>query len=131
MFSKLVTKFAVYLLNKATLSKENHALLSTCVLDKLVALPFRDIIVYNEEGNLLVNGNPLDLEKMRLLRESARAALSNQALKIIRDQVAYEAIKIGVHQAQIVDQMVFGKSAIWWGEQELKHLLTLAQMDSQ
>lgn len=128
MWGSIATKLAIFALKSARLPVKDRNLLTACILDRLAALPLRDIIHVNEEGNLLVNGRPVDVETARQLRESARGALTSTAFKFIRQQVAFQAINIGVHKAEDELQMFFGRAAIWWGQQEEIQLRLLAQM---
>ncbi|HEY9826357.1 MAG TPA: hypothetical protein V6D19_12990 [Stenomitos sp.] len=121
MFIKLV----IFLLTRAKISNENRLSLTNAVLDKLGALPVRDAIRQDETGALLVNDRPVDLETAKLLRESARGALNSMALKVVREQVEFAAITVGVHQATDPWAMIFGKSAIWYHQQQEKYLKIL------
>lgn len=131
MFSRIAARFASYLLNKSNLSLEDRNLLTVCLLDKLAALPLRDMIITNEEGKLIVNGRPLTVEACSKLRESARAALDSYALNLIREQVAFTAITDGINKAVNIEQMYFSKAAIWVQEQEIIWLKRLAQQEDQ
>ena len=131
MWGKFVAKLATSALRRADLSIESRNLLTTAVLKELGALPLHDMITTNQEGNLLVNGRPLDLESARILRESARAALENQAFKFVREQVLFNSVVLGVHKAETDKQMYFARASIWWGQEEDKILRILAQSEGQ
>ena len=119
---RLTTKIVVFLLGKTNLPLEDRSFLTTVLMDRLRDLPLHDIMALDDQNNLIVNGKPLDLEKARLLRESAIAALKNSAFTLIRDQVAFVATTLGVHKAETPEQMFFARAALWWGQQEQKHL---------
>lgn len=123
---KLVTNLAKAL-KSADLTLEDRALLTTLILDKVGALPLRDLVVLNDGGSLIINGKPIDAETAKNLQTSAKAALRNQALRLIRDQVIFTAITIGVHKLEKVDQSFFARAAIWFGQQEQEYLELLAQ----
>lgn len=129
MFSKLVVKLTVTLLKNVTLANQDRIVLTNSILHVLKALPIRDALVVNENGRLMVNGREIDLETAKILRESAKAALTSQALRIINDQVSFIAITTGVHQADNPWSMIFGKSALWYGQQQDKFLKILAGVD--
>lgn len=114
-------------LNRADISMDDRALLTTAILDKLGALPLSAIITNDEQGQLLVHNEPLNIENARILRDSAIQALENQALALIRSQVAFSAITIGIHKAEKVEQMIFGRTALWWGQEVERYLMILAQ----
>lgn len=128
-------KFAVWLTNhalkKADLSIEQRNKIVIHILISVQALPIYDIISTNDDGTMLINGVPLDVEKAKQLRESAKAALNNVSLKVINQQTLFTAVALGVHTVESEKQMLFSRAAIWFGQQQEKHLKTLAGMDSQ
>lgn len=124
-------KSVIAALGRADLSIEDRALLTTAVLDKLVALPIRDIITVDEKKSIFVNGKPLDFEQAVQLRESARGALANHAMRLVRQQVLYAAVVAGVHKVESPAQMFFSRAAIWFGKEEEALLRMLAGEDSQ
>ncbi len=125
MLKRFAVKFAQFLL-KQDLSQDLKLKLMTSILENLHALPFRDIIVVDDSGKLLVNNRQLDIEQTIQLQESARSALQSVALKVINDQVSFNAITLGVHKVERPEQMVFSRAAIWWGQQQLQLLKLLA-----
>lgn len=126
MFGKFYSKLAQFALKRADLSIQDSATLSRIVLDKLRGLPLKDMIQADGFGNVLINGKPVDQELLANLRESARGALVNQAFLLIQEQVAFNAIKVGIHTAQDYAQLFFARSAIWWGQQQMELLRILA-----
>lgn len=96
-------------------------------MDNLQSLPISSIITTNEEGEILLNGSSLDIEKIRLLRESARIALDNPALKIINQEVLFIAVTGGLHKAVTPEDLYFYRAAIWFGQQLESQLKILAQ----
>lgn len=100
--------------------------LTALILERLGALPYKEIISQDENG-LVINGVPVDFEKARLIRESAIAALENPALRLVREQAAFAAVTYGVHKAETPAQMLFGRAAILWGQNEQRFLEILAQ----
>jgi len=128
MLNKLYI-FLVEILGKRNLSLEQMNTLSRNIMDNLENLPLNDIIYTNEEGNLIVNGQIIDLEKMKQLREHARAALDNKALDLIKAQVAFTAIANGIHKAETPQALLFNRAAIWYHQNLENHLKILAQRD--
>lgn len=115
-------------LKRADLSIEDRSLLTSCILDSLVALPIRDIISTDEVGSLTVRGKVVELALAKKLRDSARVALENSALALIHEQVTFIAITTGFIKADSEKQSLFGKAAIWYGQEEVKLLTSLAQL---
>lgn len=130
MFGRTATKFAIWLLKRSDITLSDRHLLTNSVLDKLAALPLRDIIVINE-SSLIVNGKVLSREEVMQLRESAKAALGSRALGLIRDQVLYKAYTFGVNTSINFDQVYFAKAAVWWGQEEDKILNALASIGNE
>lgn len=128
MIEKLIIKLTIFLLKK-DLSEASRNKLITCILDKLYVLPLKEIIVRDEQGTFLVSGKPLELEKLMILRESARSALQSVALKLINEQVLFNAVTIGVHRVEKPEQLMFSRAAIWWGQQQDSLLKLLANED--
>lgn len=126
MFRKLAVKLTVFLLKRVDLPVEERLILTTLVLKRLAALPIHDIIVINEQGSLLVNGEQIGVDVATALRYSAKVALDNQALKLIRNQVLYTAIVEGVHKHLTPEDSFFSRAAIWWNQKELDFLKALA-----
>lgn len=122
----LAVKIAITLLDVCDLSLANRQIVVSKLLDKLAARPLRDIISVNEEGQLLVNDRPVSQEIVRTLRESARSVLSNQALKIVREQTERAAISTCLHASKSDLDNYFGKAALWYGQQEIAFLKMLA-----
>lgn len=111
------------------LSVEQMNELSIHIMDIVQATPIHDIIYTNDDGQLIVNGKPVEMEKMVQLREHARIALDNKALELIRKQVAFTAIANGIHKAETPEQMIFNRAAIWYHQMLENHLKLLAQRE--
>ncbi len=131
MFGRIAVKLAKFALNRADLSIEDRAALTTQILSSVAALPFRDMIVISEDGSVLVNGHPLEREEIMKLRDSARMVLNSKAMQLIYDQVAFTAVTLGVHTVETERQMFFARASIWWGQQEIKLLKALMQLGSE
>lgn len=90
------------------------------------ALPVKDIVTYDVQGTLQVNGKVLDTEQAIQIREGAVALERNWTYKLIKDQIAYEAIKMGVHSSLSMEMILMSKAAIWLQEQEKKLISDLS-----
>lgn len=128
MFGNIAVKLVMHFLRKTDLSVENRSVLTTCLLDKLAALPLSDMIKTDGQ-NLIVNGRIMNAETVRRLRESARAAQANIALRFVHEQVLYAAVVHGVHKLEKTEQSFFSRAAIWWGQQEKQNLAVLAGVE--
>jgi hypothetical protein len=94
------------------------------------AWPLHAIIVDSGEG-LLINGQPLDIEKARVLRDSALRVLENQAFNLCHDQVRFLAVKEGLATGLPPEGLLFYRAAMWNMENMKSVLARLAQTDQQ
>jgi len=108
------------------LSIEERNLLTNAVLDRQYALPLRDSIQISDAG-VLIRGESIGPEQAIGLRQNAKAMLDNPILKLIREQVAFTAVTIGVHKQRIPEDIIFSKAALWWGQEEDRLLRIFAQ----
>lgn len=120
-------KLVAWLLS-TNLSIEDRNVLTNAVLDRLYALPFHDIITIGQDGKALVRGEPLSYEQALLMHDSAKATLDSPVRKLVREQVAFQAVTIGVHKQKIPEDILFSKAALWWGQREQELLEILAQV---
>jgi hypothetical protein len=119
-------KLALNVLKRVDLTMQERTACTSLVLDKIEALPLSAIITEGE-GGILINGKPVDIETMKVLRDSAKAALDNRAFNFIGEQVVWIAIQRGIHNADTPEKLYFYRAAIWFGEQMKSHLQILAQ----
>lgn len=120
-----VVKRTIDLLRQTELSTAERIALTGAVLEKLEALPLRAIVENTEQG-ILIHGKPVDIDKLRVLRESAIAAIDNQAINYMAEQVVWIAVQRGIHNADTPDKLFFYRAAIWFSEQLKAHLQILA-----
>lgn len=98
-------------------------------MDNLEMVPL-DEIFKEDNGDILVGGKVVDVDKAFQLREQANVALDNSTLNLITEQVAYEAFVGGVHKCVTPEDLYFYRAALWWGQRVKKHLMSLAGRDS-
>ena len=127
MLKKFAIKLVQFLLERGNLSFEDSSALIGTVLEKTGALPYKDIIEYGKDGSLIVGGKPLTLEQAKYLRDSAIAAINNQAINLTMERITYLSVLEGVHKAETIPQLYWGKVGIWWGQNIKKTLQELAQ----
>lgn len=127
MLGNIITNLVIWLMQTSKFSMENRIKCTTALLDKLNFIPFKDIISENELGRLTVKGRELELEQMRQLNESAKAMLNNHCRNLVREQVAFRAVAIGVHNGDTPEKLYFSRVALWLQQQEDELYHTLAQ----
>lgn len=123
----MLARLTVWLLKHSRVSQEDKILLTNQLLSTVGALPLHATFTVDETGKLLIRGRPLEYEQAVALRESASNILNSNAWQLVKEQVLYEAISKGVHEALNTDQVLFAKAAIWFCEQQDKTLKVLAQ----
>lgn len=127
MLSNLITKIALYALKTKRLSGEQKAKVTSALLDNLLTIPITDIIKFEPNGQILIDGKPLDMERAQTFRESCQALHGSMARKVIEEQIKYKAIKMGIHDGLTPDMIVFSKAALWVISEENKLLSTLSR----
>lgn len=109
------------------LTDEERNLCTGVLLDRLGAIPLRDILYQDTEtGTVMVKGEEIDFRMAQDLRNGANAALDNKTFTLIREQVAYEAAVQALAKASSLSDLIFFRAALWWGEQVQKKLEFLA-----
>lgn len=129
MFNRFAIRLVKFLMSRDLTVEERNSLVIN-ILDNLDVLPIHGIIDYNSEGELLLSGRSLDIEKVTQLREASRTALNNVALKLVSDEVLFTAITQGVHKVENPLQMLFYRAAIWYSQQQQEFLKKLAQINN-
>lgn len=97
------------------------------MLEKVNALPFRNVIIFDNKGTLIVDGKPISIEQARVIKEGAHTLVRNPARRLIREQLGYKAVEMGVHSAINVDMMHFSKAVLWLQQEEDKLLEELGE----
>jgi len=105
-------------LKRKKVDPENKALILNALLEHISALPIKDIVTYDVNGTVQLNGEALEPSQLIRLKDGAEALRNNPTYKVIKDQIAYEAIKFGVHSSTTLDMVLFGKAALWIQQQE-------------
>ncbi len=84
-----------------------------------------EVINFDEQGNIYLDGKQLSAEEHAAFLTSVASLANSFALKYIRNQIARECVKIGVHQAMNEDQIMFAKAALWYQQKENELLATI------
>lgn len=95
------------------------------------ALPFKDILTYDLNGTVRVADKNLTPEQLIQLREGAVSLEKNWTYRVIKEQIAYEAVKYGVHSSVTTDMLLLAKAALWIQQQEIKLIKNLSGQDDK
>jgi len=122
----MFVRLLCWLSKSAKVSQEDRMRITNTLLSTVGALPIHATFTVDESNRLLIRGVPLDYEKATVLRENAATVLHSQVWNLVREQVLYEAVSKGIHEALNSDQVLFAKAAIWFCEQQDKALKEIA-----
>lgn len=89
------------------------------LLEAVHALPVKDIISFDQQGTLQVQGKKLDTEQAIAMQSAIAALKNNMAYRLIKEQIAFEAVKYGVHSSLTFDMLYMSKAALWIQQQEI------------
>lgn len=122
---EVMAKLVIFALKSKRLSGEQKAEVLSALLENLQALPLQSIITFDEYGTVAIGGRNLEPEQAIAFRDGCRAMKDSFARKMIQEQVAYAAIKMGVHQGLNPDMILFSKAVLWYAQEENKLLSTV------
>jgi hypothetical protein len=86
------------------------------------AFPIEDCVVIQPNGMVLANGRQMTLEQRESFLQGARALMNNTAFNLIADQVVYQSMKVGIHDATHLDHLYFSKTAMYFIDLFKKYL---------
>lgn len=129
MLAKIIAKITVLALRSKSLKEEQKSYVLSALLDNMVFFPIQDVIATDKNGNLRVNGKKLDAEQIIAFRESATALKESFARKIIKDQMVFKAINLGVHMGINTESIAFSKAVLWILQEENILIETLAMKE--
>lgn len=141
MSQSTATKLAISALKKADISSHEVALImsaalkkierfepqdvalcTSALLDKLRAIPLQDTIhIDADTGRMYIRGKLVkDVEVQRRIIEQAKQLRKNIVRKLVREKVEFMATDIGMRKATDLWDIVFGKAALWFAQEEDK-----------
>lgn len=126
----MLTKILIKLLKSKISLKDKELILNT-LLERINALPIRDLIIFDVAGTLKINDRTLDIDQAIVFKETVLALKNNSAYKIIKEQIAFEAIKIGIHKGNTLDQIMFSKAALWIQAEEIRLITQLSGQNEE
>lgn len=110
------------------LTREQRTELLNYFNKQINAFPIDDCVVIHPTGMILANGRQMTLEQREAFLQGAKTLLSNTAFNIIADQVVYQAIKKGLHDATDIDHLYFSKTAMYFVDLFRKYLEKLDKL---
>jgi len=127
MISNIIAKLVIFALKNKKITGESKTLIMNHLLSNINAIMIRNIISFDEKGNVKLGDRTLSREQSTSFREGCRTLMDNPSRKAIHDQICYEAIKLGVHNGLNSEMIQFSKAALWWGEQENALISSIVQ----
>lgn len=122
----MLIKLLLKLLKNKRISQEERGLILNSLVESINGLPVNDIITFDLEGTLKVQGKPVNAQQAISIREGAFALLNNETYKLIKEQIAYNAIKMGIHTSITTDMLLLSKAALWIQQNEIQLLERLS-----
>lgn len=122
----MFARFVVWLLKNKRISKDDRLLLTQQLLTTLSGVPLHGILTIDGGGNLLIRGVKPEPEMLISLRSQADALQHNQVWKLIREQVLYQAVSLGTFEGTNIDQILFSRAGVWYGQKEKEWVDLLA-----
>jgi hypothetical protein len=119
---KPITEKIIKQLKKSNLSLEDRTALVTVLLSELHTLPLDNTFIV-EQGQVTINGKDLDVDQVIVFRDSCLALKDNFAFKVIKDQIRYLAMNLGIYKSRNMDELFFYKTALW-NLQQIDELLS-------
>jgi hypothetical protein len=110
------------------LSREERIDLLNYFNRQINAFPVEDCVVIQPTGMILANGRKMTLEQRESFLQGAKALLGNSAFNLIADQVTYQAMKVGIHDATQMDHLYFSKTALYFIDLFKKYLEKLDKL---
>lgn len=96
------------------------------MLEKVQALPIKDCLEFDLQNTVKVNGKDLNADESIQFREGAMSLGKNWTYRTIKEQLAFEAIKIGIHSSQNTEQLLFSKAVLWVQQREMELITKLS-----
>lgn len=126
--TSLAVRLAAWLLKGGRATGDDRSLLMAAIMENIGTLPTKKIITYDLTGRIAINGKLLTAEQSVSFRESVVSLQKNYARKVLRDQVAFLAVEMGVHQGLNQEMIQFSKAALWQIGQENELIATISEL---
>lgn len=127
MLSKLLSKIIVWFITRQSFTTKDKSFVLNTFMKEAQMLPIHNVIGVNENGQVVISGNVLDIDKSILFKEGCIALQNSNVRKVIHDQLLYEAISMHIHRSNSDEQVLFGKVMIYLLQEEDKLINKIAR----
>jgi len=110
------------------LSREQRIDLLNYFNKQINAFSFDDVIKILPTGAILANGKVLSLEQREAFLQGCKAIIGNYAFQTITDQIMFQSMKVGMHDATEMDHVFFSKVALYYADLYKQYLIKLDQL---
>lgn len=114
---QVLTQKIINQLKKNNLPLEDKSALLSAIQDKLKILPLEDSLII-EPNKITIRGNVLDIDQIIKFKDSCMALKENYAFNVIREQVKYLAVNLGIYKSTSMEDLIFYKAALFNINQE-------------
>lgn len=121
----LLIRFLLWILKQKKPSQEARLLVMNHLIKGIGGLPIADVFTSDVDGTLMIRGKRVTVEQATLFQQAAEVLDDNVAYRLIKEQIAFEAIKFGIHSSLTFEMLMISKAAIWIQEQERNLIQTL------
>ena len=125
---KYIWKLIIGYLNRHTLTRDESTDLLNYFNKEINAFPIDNSVVILSDGMILANGRQMTLEQRESFLQGAKALSNNTAFNLIADQVVYQAMKVGIHDANHIDHLYFSKTSMYFIDLFKKYLEKLDKL---
>ncbi len=108
----MLTKIITWLLDRKQLSLKDKNHLMTHLTKNIGITAIDAVIGYDDSGSLTIRGKTLSPEQVILFKQGLSLLQDNWARKVIREQMKYDALMIGV-LASDTEKILFAKALNW------------------
>ena len=115
-----MVKLLLWLLKLKKITTTDKALILNTLIESIGAIPTQSIITFDLDGTITINGKTLTPEQTISLREGAVNLTKNWTYKVMEEQIAWEAVKYGVHASTTTDMLLLSKAVLWTQQQRKK-----------
>lgn len=115
---RFIVWITIKLLRSKRITGEQKTVLMAALLDNIHAMPIKDIVLFNADRTMTINGRKLDIEQAISFSESTIGLKNSYARNIINSQLIYEALKLGTYSGMTPEQIQFSKAALWVIQEE-------------
>lgn len=100
-------------LENEKITGEDRTKVLNALLKNLHAVPIHNVIAFDKQGSAYIRGKKLDPDLAMQVIASIEGIKENFALRLVEEQLTYDAIAMGVHNGLNPETIQFAKAILW------------------